>query len=159
MGTLYTVSRSRPPIVMLNSWPGTNVGLESEPVDVFDDVVQGRDLVKLLHVRDIEVDVAELEDDELADEFMVIETFQGIEPFCDGHDGSYDEDTFWLGQGSAELVKDGVAPPAAADPPGAPAAALPAGPVAAASNDGPAGGEGVASEDPDGDEGGCPSPS
>lgn len=87
MGTLYTVSRSRPPIVMLNNWPGTNVGFESEPVDVFDDVVHGRDLVKLLHVRDIEVEVDELEDT-FAEGSMVIDAFQGTDPFIDDHAGS-----------------------------------------------------------------------
>lgn len=55
MGTLYTVSRSRPPIVMLNNWPGTKVDLEPPAVEVLDEVVHGRDLVKLLHVVEIEV--------------------------------------------------------------------------------------------------------
>lgn len=73
---------------MLNSWPGTNVGLESEPVDVLDDVVHGRDLVKLLHVREIDVDVDELEDEEVADGSTVMDAFHGADPFKDDHAGS-----------------------------------------------------------------------
>lgn len=165
MGTLYTVSRSRPPIVMLNNWPGTKVGLESLPVDVLDDVDHGRDLVKLLHVGEIEVDVAELEEDEelVSDGSIVIDTFQGTEPFCDGHAaGSKDEDAFWLGPGTAVPVAEGE--PAHADSAGEIRAELPGGTVAVASTDadgggGASGGEGVGTGDSDGDEGGSPSPS